>query len=340
MDAPALTHHEIIELVEPFTRRGRHVDLAATDRASRKLVFKTIEHPPTTAHETGLRETLSLDCRNTQRFVAERCLVHASGLHATLQATGPDAGELLARIEAVPAAQHFRTGDGCVIARSYEWLTGEAAQRERSGTSTADLFLSRAVAQLDTLTLTLALRMPGWRNVAGDFTLAPRRSDRPELPEDVLAVLGWDWARLLRDKTGWTSKLRLRGRALRRSRTAEVAIERAAQHLVHTLAMPPAQFHDQHLRARWGVVFRRAIPTLTIVLMVGGALGLLFFADRNKSGLWVAALNYVPPLMLAIAFSLQELPRFEFPPWPRRSLASDWRQPTSAAAAAAAVSKR
>ena len=58
--------------------------------------------------------------------------------------------------------------------------------------------------------------------------------------------------------------------------------------------------------------------------MIGGAIGLLLFADRNKSGLWVAALNYVPPLMLAVAFSLQELPRFEFPPWPRRSTAPDW----------------
>jgi hypothetical protein len=337
MDAPALTHHEIIERVEPFTRRGRHVDLPASDRAARRLVFKPIDHPAPAAGGEALRETLSLDCRNPKRLVLERLLRTPGGSTATLQATGADAAELLARIEAVPLARHFSHGSGYAIARSYEWLSGEAAQREGASRAASELFMSRAVARLDALTLSLSLRMPGWRNVAGDFVLTPTGIDRPDLPEDVLAVLGWDWARLLRDKQGWTSKLRLRGRALRRSRTAETAIERAAQHLVRTLALPPAQFHDEHQRARWGVVLRRSIPTLTIVIMIGGALGLLFFADRNKSGLWVAALNYVPPLMLAIAFSLQELPRFEFPPWPRRSRAPSWFAPAAGPAAADAT---
>jgi hypothetical protein len=30
MSAPPLTHREILELVAPFARRGRHVDLAAS----------------------------------------------------------------------------------------------------------------------------------------------------------------------------------------------------------------------------------------------------------------------------------------------------------------------
>jgi len=33
--APPLTHREIMALVALFARRGRHVDLAGTDRAAR-----------------------------------------------------------------------------------------------------------------------------------------------------------------------------------------------------------------------------------------------------------------------------------------------------------------
>ena len=32
----------------------------------------------------------------------------------------------------------------------------------------------------------------------------------------------------------------------------------------------------------------------------------------------------IPTLLLALAFSMQELPRFEIPPWPRRLDASAW----------------
>ena len=34
-----LTHHEILGLVEAFSRSGRQVDLTASDRAARRLVF-------------------------------------------------------------------------------------------------------------------------------------------------------------------------------------------------------------------------------------------------------------------------------------------------------------
>ena len=39
-----LTHHEIMSLVAPFARSGRHVDLAASDRPQRRLAFKLVEH--------------------------------------------------------------------------------------------------------------------------------------------------------------------------------------------------------------------------------------------------------------------------------------------------------
>ena len=41
---PPLTHHQILALVEPFTRAGHRIDMAASDRAARRLVFKPLEH--------------------------------------------------------------------------------------------------------------------------------------------------------------------------------------------------------------------------------------------------------------------------------------------------------
>jgi hypothetical protein len=66
---PALTHHEILRLVEPFVRAGHRPDLAASDRTRRRIVF----HPQAVAAEQGqdtptsappLTQTLELDPRN------------------------------------------------------------------------------------------------------------------------------------------------------------------------------------------------------------------------------------------------------------------------------------
>ena len=62
MAAPPLTHHDILGLIEPFSRRERHVDLAASDRAERLLRFKPIDR------DGGARETLQLDVFATQGF--------------------------------------------------------------------------------------------------------------------------------------------------------------------------------------------------------------------------------------------------------------------------------
>jgi hypothetical protein len=94
-------------------------------------------------------------------------------------------------------------------------------------------------------------------------------------------------------------------------------------HLARVLAEPPAVFHDRHRLARWGVVLRRGIPTLVAVGMIAGALMMAKVIDPQKAGLWMA-LHYLPIALLAVAFSLQELPRFEIPPLPRRSAAASW----------------
>ena len=190
------------------------------------------------------------------------------------------------------------------------------------------LQFTRGEARVDGLAFVLTVM--DVKNVAGDIALRPAPGERLALPEDLLAVIGWNWARLVPATDGWTSKLRLRGRDPRRSAAAEQALGQAARHLARVLAEPPARFHAHWRAARWGVVLRRAIPSLTAIGLVAGALLLPRIAGQELSGVWMA-LHYVPIGLLALSFTLQELPRFEIPPLPRRLRAAQWRGPAGPA---------
>lgn len=320
---PALTHHEIVRLVEPLARQGRRVDLAACDRAARRIAFRPRDEVAGQM-EPPWRETLMLDCRSPGHFVLWRTLVAHDGLSATLCASGPEPGPLLARIEAVAPERQFESGPGWALARSYDTDLPRKV-RVPAADATPPLVLTRAELRAGGLTLVLINKLPDLRGVAADLALRPTSpaAPLPDLPEDLLAVQGWDWARLVREKDGWSSKLRLRGPVLRRSRTAEAALPRAGAHLARVMGAPPAAFHDTFRWARWGVVLRRGIPSLVAVLMVVGAMLLPRWVDPADSGAWMA-LHYLPIGLLAVAFSLQELARFEIPPWPRRSTAARW----------------
>jgi hypothetical protein len=71
------------------------------------------------------------------------------------------------------------------------------------------------------------------------------------------------------------------------------------------------------------VVFRRALPTLTAISLLITVALLPRMGLESIDGVWTL-LYHVPTLLLAGAFMLQEMPRFEIPPWPRRSSAADW----------------
>lgn len=332
MPAPPLTHHEILDLVEPFARRGRHVDLAASDRILRRLAFKPIDHPAASPPAPGMREGLQLESFGTGTFRLTRTLTRGDGLQATLQASGSDPGELLARIDGVDRQRHFVDGPGHAIARSYQFesFTGGTGPGTGPGLGAppGTPSLSRGVVRVGALTLTVDV--PAVRGVAADLTLTAAPGERPDLPEDLLAVIGWDWARLVPNPNGWTSKRRLRGRGAQRSLAAERVLDTAAAHLARVLQEPPARFHDRHVWARWGVVLRRLIPTLTAVGLIAGAVLLPRLAPQQDPSFWLA-LHYVPIGLLALSFCLQELPRFEIPPWPRRLRAQAWRPSAPAA---------
>ena len=319
-----LTHHQIIDLVEPFTRRGRHVDLSASNRLERCLVFKSVEnHAGNVAASTvaGPRDTLKLENPSEGYFRLTRSLQLASGLQAGLVAEGTDAGDLLQRVEAVAPQRVFRAGPGYATGLSFRL---EAPAGAASSAAAPRMILTGAVAQVRGFTLTL--RPSPTRGIAADIELAAPAESTVELPEDLLAVIGWDWAPLLARNAVWTSKLRVRGREPGRSTAAESKLDRTLRHLAAVLAQPPAAFHDRHVVARWGAAFRRLIPWLTVIAMFTGV-GIFSMQPRDEnaemSGLLVL-MFHVPTVLLALAFTLQESPRFEIPPWPRRLKASAW----------------
>ncbi len=320
MSAPPLTHHEILALAGPLAARGCHVDLAASDRDARRLVLR----PPAAdgagcAADGPTGESLVLECGERGRLRLLRTLEHG-GRRAVLRAAGHDAAALLDLLRDVPPSQCFVAHPGAVVVRSYD-----VGGRGRDGRPLLDLFEGRVHADAG---LVLILDVPPVRGVAANLWLEPRAGLRFTLPEDLLAVLGWNWARLVPRPGGWMSKLRMKGPRAHRSAKAEAALDGAASHLAAVLAASPSAFHDRHRPARWGVFVRRGIPTLTALSLVGSVALFAHFVKQAPTGLWVT-LYHAPTLLLALGFMAQELPRFEIPPWPRPLRAPGWAAPSA-----------
>lgn len=324
MAAQPLTHHEILELVEPFARRGRRVDLAASQRLERKLAFKPVERGTEIARVPGVVETLSLETPHEGSFRLTRVLALPCGLEARLRTDGPDPAELLTRIESVaPSAQIEATPDA-VIARSHRVVrTGATSQ---DGRPTTQLILSGGVARIGGLTLTM--NVLDVKGTPGEIELRATSGghDLGQLPEDLLAVMGWSWSRLTRKEGGWTGGVRLLRSEPQRSVDAQGKLDAVVGHLARTLSESPARFHQRHLGARWLVFLRRAFPLLASIGLIGGTLALPR-VDVGGESIIRMLMFHSPPLLLIAFFCMRELPRIEIPPLPRRSFAATWIPP-------------
>lgn len=311
-----LTHHEIVERVGPFARRGRHVDLAATDRAARRIVFRRVERAGV-GDGPVLSETLSLDDDERGAFRLTRTLSAAGQPDARLQTEGVDAAVLLDAVEAVPAERQIVDGGGVVIAMSHR-LDASASSTE------AGLMLTAASALVSGLTLTI--EVPRMRGISADVEIVAAPGDAIALPEDLLAVLGWPWGRLQRLGDRWRSALRLRGGGAGMGRDAEAKFTRTAGHLAATLGEAPDCFHARWRTARWRVALRRSVPLLASVAMIGGAASASQL-DLDQSSVLRMVIFQAPPLLLAWVFCMREMPRVEIPPLPRPAGVTRWREP-------------
>jgi len=83
----------------------------------------------------------------------------------------------------------------------------------------------------------------------------------------------------------------------------------------------------QEIGARWGVVARRALPLIGSAAMIAAA---AVFAklepDLAQDSVLRMLIFHAPPIVLVILFSLNELPRVEIPPLPRRPRGTSWRR--------------
>lgn len=309
-----LTHHDILGLMGPFTRRGRQLDLPASDRLARRLLFKPVLHADPANACSHLSETLQLDNPEDGHFRLTRVTTHPGGLQASLQIEGPEPGVLLDGIDAVAPERQFQQGRGWLIAQSHRVKPGAPHLATH-------LVLTHGVVQFDGLTL--RMRVPGVSGISAEIEALATAGSTMALPEDLLAVLGWHWSPLERGREKWTSSLRLRSSEPDRSRDAGRKLERMARHLAQTFAEPPGRFHERQVGARWGVAFRRAIPLLTCVGLMAGALAVPSL-DLGPDSIFRMLIFHAPPLLLMLGICMREMPRFEIPPLPRASSAPAW----------------
>ena len=308
MAIPPLTHHEILGLVGPFARRGRHVDLAASDRMARQLVFRPL------AHDAAV-ESLQLDIATPGLHRVTRTLTLADGLQSTLVAEGPDADALLAWIDGIPHTRQLRAEPDYTVALSHRLKAPDTLQFTHGSVRVAGVGVR------------LTMESDGGRHA--EVSLTTSLEDPLVLPDDLLAVLGWNWSRLDprtdRSMRRWTGSVRLRGPGRTIGDDAERQLARAAAHVATTLSEPPSSFHDRWHRARWLFAFRRAIPLGVCGLLIAGAL-LFTKAGLSQDSVVRMLIFNAPPLMLVAFFCLREPPRIEWPVRPRRMTATTWRR--------------
>lgn len=307
MAVQPLTHHEIMALAAPFARSGRQVDLASSDRLARQLVFR----PRPLAGEPSLSERLRLEDGQRTRHRLVREIDLPGGLVAQLRADGDDPADLLALIDAVPPAAQWRRGDGWTIA------LGQRVTRADDGSMR--VVIAMLQAQVSGLRLTVTL--PAVSGITAEVELEARGF--AELPDDLLAVLGGGWSSLWRLGERWRGHFHAPRREPARSEAALAAMQQAVAHLAQTLAEPPARFHERLAAARWRVAVRRCVPLLAVLGLIAMSF-VVTSMDFARDSIWRMLIFNAPPILLALGVSLQELPRFEWPRWPRAPKAASW----------------
>lgn len=298
-------------LAAPFARAGRQVDLARSDRIARLLRFR--ERP--LAGQAALHEGLRLEegSRAPLRLVREIAL--PCGAVAELQAEGDDAAELLARVDAVPPEAQWRRGEGWEIALGQRIAPASDYAPPRAVTAWLETRLPG---------LRLRLTLPSVSGIVAEVEIDSPDGSITELPDDLLAVLGGGWSSLWRLGDRWRGSFGAPRREPQRSEAALAQMQRVAEHLVRTLAEPPARFHERLAAARWRVAARRTLPLLAAIALVAASF-IITSLDFARDSVWRMLIFNAPPILLALGVCLQELPRFEWPRVPRAPARAAWR---------------
>ncbi|MBT3071560.1 hypothetical protein KKP04_11855 [Rhodomicrobium sp. Az07] len=325
MASHPLSHHEILGLVAPFTRRGLHPDLQATDRQERRLVFKRLERVGETEDAPFYTETLELRCAASHATPHKLtrttvCSTAPEKFEARLEIEGRDLADMLACIDTVSSANHFRFGPGFSMVKSWRLLRGSG--ETVTGLPATQKILTHMSATLGDLTVTATAP-----TVKADpetiIEIQPPNGAHMRLPDDLLAVLGWNWSLIRKRSDTWRGILKTSGREPDRSRRAELNLDKMVEHLVETFSDAPARFHDRLYKARWGVAFRRSLPLLISLTLIGLA-ALSSRLELSEDSVLRMLIFNAPPLLMASVFCMRRLPLIEIPPMPRRLKAPQW----------------
>jgi hypothetical protein len=313
------THHEILALAEPFTRRGRHVDLSGSDRLARRILFKPTEHPGTPDGPGALTETLVLENPGRQHFRLTRTLSDAAGRVATLHCEGPDPKVLIARVDAVDPRRQFPTLGGVCVACSYRVETDPDADSGSNGK--ARLVFLLASTDLDGIAVELDARVGHGMPAEIRLLPTPQRTFNP--PEDLLAVLGWAWRSLGPFDGCWRARLRIPAAEPARTPDVEAKLARTVGHLVATLGAPPVDFHRTWRWQRWSALARRTLGFLTIAGLLAIGPGILMFGAPEGSPLRLMSF-VIPALLILVLIARHESPSLKIPPLPRPLPGDAW----------------
>ncbi len=308
MSSHPLTHHEILAVIGPFSRRGFQADLVATQRRDRRLLFKATQTPTVRLPFAAVEEVLSLECRPAGEFLLQRALSTEGGPVARVEVVGSDPGSMLERVLAPPAEAMFRHGPGYVA----------ALMARLDGSMLVPVGAAACIGawhfELDADTV---------GGMPAEVVLDCAAPTTATLPDDLLAVLGWHWGSLHRGSDSWRTTLKLRGRGLRRRQDAIDAFLVGVAHLAETFADSPLSFHGRRVRGRWIAALRRIVPLVLAAVLIGiGALCTRLNIEDNST-LRVLLMSS-PPILMILFFSLREVPRLELPPAPRRANAGSW----------------
>ena len=310
-----LSHHAIMELVEPFSRQGYTVDLASSDRGRGVLVFRPVDLPaePTEpSRRPALRCVLRLERLHRTKFRVIRTLETDDGRIATMTAEGSDPAALLKVVEQVDPARQFHVIDAGLITRSYRAeVSGDASHRGLRRTRTVSPRLTRAEARLGPLRLS-ALDREGR---ALEISLIAKAGYAVDVPRDFLAVIGWCWRPLRRrDEDIWLGSVKVPRREPKRTARMETQLDVAATHIAETLAASPAVFHRRHLGARWRATFQRLLPLLFVGGMIVGAILVVTYLPRTP--VFHALLHYSAIMAVVVLSLMDKAYRLEVPPPP------------------------
>lgn len=250
-------------------------------------------------------------------------------LEAKLDIEGTDPADLLACVESIEPERQFRFGPGFKIAKSYRLVRARGFTRE-GAPATQNVLMKMSAHVADLVVTATAPTVKA--DPEAVIEIQPTAGDYKAVPDDLLAVLGWDWGLIQRRKDVWKSSLRLRGREPERSQRAESKLDRMVEHLVQTFTEAPAKFHERLTGARWGVALRRSIPLLISIGLIGAAAASANLPLAPDSPIRMMMMN-LPGFLMVFVFCMRKLPVIEVPPFPRPLNAPAWREDASLAAA-------